>query len=75
MLIGLRQEMRLLSVAGIFESLSEEDLEELALHNPDVRLREGGLLFTPDQIGEQLYVVKEGRIRCTLFFTPQRMSS
>ncbi len=66
MLIGLRQEMQLLSVADIFESLSEEELEQLARQNPDVRLREGDLLFAPGEIAERLYVVKEGRIRLYL---------
>lgn len=63
MLIGLRQEMRLLSVAEIFEPLSEEELEQLARHNPDVRLKPGDLLFTPGERAERLYIVKEGRIR------------
>src|SRR5919202_5353111 len=63
MLVPLSEEVRLLSASDILEPLSEEELEELALHNPDVRLEQGETLFSPQEIGERLYIVKEGRIR------------
>ena len=63
MLVPLSEEIRLLSASDILEPLSEEDLEELALHNPDVRLEQGETLFSPQEIGERLYIIKEGRIR------------
>src|SRR5918911_476671 len=63
MLVPLSEEVRLLSASDILEPLSEEDLEELALHNPDVQLEQGETLFSPQEIGERLYIVKEGRIR------------
>jgi hypothetical protein len=44
-LVSLREEIRLLSVADIREPLSEEEMEKLALHNPDIRLSEGEILF------------------------------
>ena len=63
MLVPLREEIRLLSASDILQPLSEEELEELALHNPDVRLEQGETLFSPHETGERLYIVKEGRIR------------
>lgn len=63
MLVPLREEIRLLSVSDILEPLSEEEMEELAEHNPDVRLQEGEMLFGPGESSERLYIVKEGRIR------------
>ena len=63
MLVPLRDEIRLLSAADILEPLSEEEVEDLARQNPDIRLQEGKILFTPDEVGESLYIVKQGRIR------------
>jgi hypothetical protein len=63
MLVPLREEIQLLSAAEILEPLSEEEVEDLARQNPDVRIQEGEILFTPDEVGESLYIVKEGRIR------------
>ena len=66
----MSEEVRLLHASDILEPLSEEELEELARHNPDVRLEEGELLFGPGEVGERLFIVKEGRIR--LYKTGQR---
>ncbi len=63
MRVPLREEVRLLSVADVLEPLSEEELEELARRNPDVWLEEGEILFAPQEVGEKLFIVKEGRIR------------
>lgn len=63
MLVPLRDEIRLLSAADILEPLSEEEVEDLARQNPDIRLQEGKILFAPDEVGESLYIVKQGRIR------------
>lgn len=63
MLVPLREEIRLLSASDILEPLSEEELEELAWHNPDVRLDANEMLFTPEEVGERLYIIKEGQIR------------
>ena len=62
-MVSLREEMRLLSAVDILEPLSEEEMEELARHNPDIRLREGEILFTPEEAGERLFILKQGRIR------------
>lgn len=63
MLVPLSEEVRLLHASDILESLSEEELEQLAWQNPDVRLDEGEILFGPGEVGERLFIVKEGRIR------------
>lgn len=63
MLVPLREEVRLLSASDILEPLSEEELEELAQHNPDVWLDTDEMLFTPEEVGERLYIIKEGQIR------------
>ncbi len=63
MLIPIDEEVRLLHASDILEPLSDEELEELARQNPDIRLREGEILFGPEEAGERLYIVKEGRIR------------
>ena len=63
MLVPLDEEVSLLHASDILEPLSEEELEELARHNPDVRLEEGEILFGPEEAGERLFIVKEGRIR------------
>ncbi len=63
MLVPLSEEVRLLHASDILEPLSDEELEELAQNNPDVRLEEGQILFGPQEVGERLYIVKEGRIR------------
>ena len=63
MLVPLREEIRLLSAADILEPLSEEEMEQLAEQNPDIRLEEEEILFSPEEVGERLYIVKEGRIR------------
>ena len=63
MLMPLKEEVRLLHSSDILEPLSEEELEELARRHPDFRLREEEILFGPEEVGEKLYIVKEGRIR------------
>ncbi len=55
--------MRLLHASDVLEPLSDEELEELARQNPDVRLEEGRILFGPEEVGKRLFIVKEGRIR------------
>ncbi len=41
MLVPLNDEVRMLHSSDILEPLSEEELEDLAKNNPDVRLEEG----------------------------------
>jgi CRP/FNR family transcriptional regulator len=62
-LVPLEEEVRLLHSSDILEPLSEEELEELARRHPDRRLQEGEILFGPEEVAEELYIVKQGRIR------------
>lgn len=59
----LREEVGLLSASDVLEPLSKEEIEELARRNPDTRLEAGEIFFTPEEDLEQLYVLKEGRMR------------
>src|SRR3954453_546278 len=63
MIMPLKEEVRMLHSSDILEPLSEEELEELARRLPDRRLQEGEILFGPDDVGEKLYIVKQGCIR------------
>src|SRR5919199_359492 len=62
-LMPFDKEVRLLSMAHILEPLSEEELEELARRNPDTRLERGEIFFAPQERGEKLFILKEGRIQ------------
>src|SRR5919199_491041 len=62
-LMPFDKEVRLLSMAHILEPLSEEELEELARRNPDARLEPGEIFFTPQERGEKLFILKEGRVQ------------
>ncbi len=62
-LMPLGEEERLLSAAYILEPLSEEELEDLARRNPDTRLERGEIFFTPQERGEKLFILKEGRVQ------------
>ena len=53
----------LLSTEDFLEPFSEEEIRELGLQYPDIRLKPGEFLFTPEEDKERLYVLKEGRIR------------
>ncbi len=63
MALSFNEEVRLLSMADILEPLSEEEIEEFARRYSDTRLEEGEILFTPQERGERLFILKEGRIR------------
>ena len=62
-LMPFDEEVRLLSAAYILEPLSEEEIEELARRNPDTRLKPGEIFFTPQEGGEKLFILKEGRVQ------------
>lgn len=63
MLVPLNEEVQMLHASDVLEPLSEQELEELAQNNSDVRLQEGEILFGPGEVGEKLFIVKKGRIR------------
>lgn len=57
------EEARFLSEVDILEPLSREELDKLARSLPDTRLEEGEFLYVPQERGENLFVLKEGRVR------------
>jgi CRP-like cAMP-binding protein len=63
MLVPLSEEVRMLHASDVLEPLGDEGLERFARKNPDVRLREGEILFGPEEVGERLFIVKDGRVR------------
>ena len=63
MLVPIGEEVRMLHASDVLEPLNQQELEQLAQNNPDVRLQENEILFGPEEVGEKLFIVKEGRIR------------
>lgn len=57
------KEVRLLSMADVLAPLSEDEVEELARNHRDIRLKRGDILFSPGDYGEQIFILKEGRIQ------------
>ncbi len=62
MLVPLHEEVRMLHASDVLAPLGKQDLERLALNNPDVFLREGEVLFGPEEVAERLFIVKKGCI-------------
>jgi CRP/FNR family cyclic AMP-dependent transcriptional regulator len=53
-----------LDAASPADLFSEEEISELGLRRRDVHLRQGEVLFTPDEDGQgELYLLKKGRVR------------
>ncbi len=52
----------LLRKVEIFSTLSEEELEIVALHSQAVRYPRGSLIFTEDSPGHEFYVIREGEV-------------
>src|SRR5215210_1758929 len=61
--LSLEEKVRLLSMVDVFEALSEEELERLAHLARDATYEPGEILPEPQQGGEKLYVLKEGRVQ------------
>jgi CRP/FNR family transcriptional regulator, cyclic AMP receptor protein len=62
--LSLEDRVRLLSRVDVFETLSREELEEVAHRACDARLERGEVMRRPQVEGdEELYVLKEGRIQ------------
>lgn len=57
------EQVRLLSMVDVLEPLSPEELEELARRAPDTYLDEGEVLYTPQEAGEKLFILKKGRVQ------------
>jgi CRP/FNR family transcriptional regulator len=61
--LSLEEKVRLLSMVDVFEALSEEELERLAHLARDATYEPGEILPEPQEGGEKLYVLKEGRVQ------------
>jgi CRP/FNR family transcriptional regulator, cyclic AMP receptor protein len=61
--LSLEEKLRLLSMADVFEALSEEQLRRLAHLARDASYEQGEVLPEPQEGGEKLYVLKEGRVQ------------
>ena len=62
--LSLEDEVRLLSMVDVFESLLRDELVELAHRARDTHLERGDVLGRPQEEGnEELYVLKEGRVQ------------
>jgi hypothetical protein len=59
------EEIRLLSLVDGLEPLSQEQLQILAQRYPDLYIKEGKHLYTPQEASERLYLLKKGRMRQT----------
>jgi len=63
MSMSQEEQARLLSMVDILEPLSPEELDELARRAPDTYLDEGEVLYTPQEAGEKLFILKKGRVQ------------
>jgi CRP/FNR family cyclic AMP-dependent transcriptional regulator len=61
--LSLEEKVHLLSMVDVFESLPEEGLEKLARLARDASYGRGEVLPEPQEGGEKLYVLKEGRVQ------------
>ena len=61
--LSLEEKVRLLSMVDVFETLPEEELEELAHLAQDASYERAESLPEPQEGGEKLYVLKEGRVQ------------
>lgn len=59
----MEQEARIFSGVDVLEPLTQGELDELAGRLPDTELEKGQFLYRPRERGEQLFVLKEGRVR------------
>jgi CRP/FNR family cyclic AMP-dependent transcriptional regulator len=55
--------VKLLWLVDILETLSQEEVEEIDLKYPDVRLVPGETFFVPTDPCESLFILKRGRVR------------
>jgi CRP/FNR family transcriptional regulator, cyclic AMP receptor protein len=62
--LSLKEKVWLLSRVDVFESLSREELEEVARRACDTHLKRGEVMRKPQEEGdEELYVLKEGHVQ------------
>lgn len=63
MALSFNEEVRLLSMVDVLEPLSAEEIEELARRHSDTPLEQGEVFFAPQERGEKLFILEEGRVR------------
>jgi CRP/FNR family transcriptional regulator, cyclic AMP receptor protein len=63
MALSLVEKVKQLSMVDVFEALSGEELERLARLARDATYEQGEVLPEPQDGGEKLYVLKEGRVQ------------
>lgn len=63
MAMSQEEQVRLLSMVDVLEPLSPEELEELSRRVPDTYLDEGEVLYTPQEAGKKLFILKKGRVQ------------
>ncbi len=51
------------SAGDLLSPFSEEEMRQLGLHQPDIRLEGGEVLFRPGEREEKLYLLRKGRVR------------
>ena len=61
--LSLEEKVRLLSMVDVLEALSEEELKKLARLARDASYQRGEDLPEPQEGGEKLYVLKDGRVQ------------
>lgn len=58
-----RTQTELLSLVDILEPLSNEELEDVAAHCPDIHLKRGEDLYYPKEHHGGLFIIQQGRVR------------
>ena len=61
--LSLEEKVRLLSRVDVFESLVRKELAEVARQACDTHLGRGEVMRKPQEEGDELYVLKEGRVQ------------
>ena len=59
----MKERIKLLSMVDVFEPLSTEELESLNGQLPDRHLKQGEMLYTPEDRSERLFMLQKGKIR------------
>jgi CRP/FNR family cyclic AMP-dependent transcriptional regulator len=59
----MKERIRLLSMVDVFESLSEEEIEQLNDQLPDRRLERGEVFYGPEDRSERFFILQKGKVR------------
>jgi CRP/FNR family cyclic AMP-dependent transcriptional regulator len=59
----MKERIRLLSMVDVFESLSEEEIEQLNDQLPDRRLERGEVFYGPEDRSERFFLLQRGKVR------------